>query len=142
MESLFLAYSVWPELDVNWPFLGKKFRGKWVKNLIFPSVVGFHMTLRYFHDALVQLKTNFHTNLHFKRVLGVVIEYAWISKLLHDAAFAWRPREQSWRLKKMTYFKKFCYLNSSCSRKNISLMSMSFSKNKFNNTALFCSKTR
>ena len=36
----------------------------------------------YFHDVLEQLKTNFHTNSRFKRVLGFVIEYAWISKLL------------------------------------------------------------
>ena len=41
----------------------------------------------YFHDALEQLKTNFHTNYCFKRVLGFVIEYASISKLLRDAAF-------------------------------------------------------
>ena len=31
----------------------------------------------------------------------------------------------------MTYFSKFCYLNSSCIRKSITLMFMSFSKNKF-----------
>ena len=30
----------------------------------------------YFHDVLEQLKTNFHTNFCFKRVLGFVIEYA------------------------------------------------------------------
>ena len=54
----------------------------------------------YFHDASEQLKTNFHTNFRFKRVLGFVIEYAWISKLLRDAAFTWRPRELSCRLKK------------------------------------------
>ena len=30
----------------------------------------------YFHDALEQLITNFHTNFRFKRVLGFVIEYA------------------------------------------------------------------
>ena len=30
----------------------------------------------YFHDTLKQLKTNFHTNSRFKRVLGFVIEYA------------------------------------------------------------------
>ena len=30
----------------------------------------------YFHNALEQLKTNFHTNFHFKRHLGLVIEYA------------------------------------------------------------------
>ena len=47
----------------------------------------------YFHDVLEQLKTNFHTNFRFKRVLGFVLEYAWISKLLRDAAFTWRPRE-------------------------------------------------
>ena len=35
------------------------------------------MLLRfYFHNALEQLKTNFHTNFHFKRHLGFVIEYA------------------------------------------------------------------
>ena len=41
----------------------------------------------YFHDVLEQLKTNFYTNFRFKRVLGFVIEYAWISKLSSDAAF-------------------------------------------------------
>ena len=30
----------------------------------------------YFHDALEQLKTNFHTNFRFKRILGFVVEYA------------------------------------------------------------------
>ena len=30
----------------------------------------------YFHDVLEQLKTNFHTNFRFKRVLSFVIEYA------------------------------------------------------------------
>ena len=52
-------------------------------------IVGFHMTSLkfklqklsillgfYFHDVLEQLKANFHTNFHFKRVLGFVIEYA------------------------------------------------------------------
>ena len=39
------------------------------------------------------MKTNFHTNFRFYRVLGFVIEYAWISKLLQEpitVAFAWR----------------------------------------------------
>ena len=74
----------------------------------------------YFHDVLEQLKTNFHTNFRFKRVLGFVIEYAWISKLLRNAAFTWRPRELSCRFKKWPYFRKFCYLNISCIRKSIS----------------------
>ena len=47
----------------------------------------------YFHDALEELKTNFHTHFRFKRVRGLVIEYAWISKPLRDAVFTWRPRE-------------------------------------------------
>ena len=54
----------------------------------------------YFHGILEWLKTNFQTNFRFKGVLGFVIEYAWISKLLRDAAFTWRPRELSCRLKK------------------------------------------
>ena len=58
----------------------------------------------YFHGVLEQLKTNFQTNFRFKRVLGFVIEYAWISKLLCDAAFTWRPRELSFRLKKVAFF--------------------------------------
>ena len=70
----------------------------------------------YFHDVLEQLKNSFHTNFRFKRVLGFVIEYAWISKLLGDAAFTWRPRELSCKFKKMTSFRKFCYLNSSSSK--------------------------
>ena len=81
----------------------------------------------YFHDALEQLKTNFR----FKRVLGFVIEYAWISKLSRNVAFTWRPRELSCRFKKMAYFRTFCYLNSSCISKSITVMFMSFSKNKF-----------
>ena len=81
----------------------------------------------YFHDVLKQLKTNFDTNFRFKRVLGFVIE----STLLLDAAFTLRPRELSHRLKKMTYFREFSYLNSSCIRESITLMFMSSSKNKF-----------
>ena len=55
----------------------------------------------YFHDALEQLKTNFYTNFRFKKVLGFVIEYAWIFKHLFDAPFTWRPKELSPRLKKL-----------------------------------------
>ena len=63
----------------NWGFACNSVKG----------IVGFHMTSLkfklkklsilptfYFHDALEQLKTNFHTNFRFKRVLGFVIEYA------------------------------------------------------------------
>ena len=57
----------------------------------------------YFHGLLEQLKTNFQTNFRFKRILGFVIEYAWISYLLRDAAFTWRPRELSLRIKKWLF---------------------------------------
>ena len=56
----------------------------------------------YVYDVLEQLKTNFHTNFCFKRVVGFVIEYAWIPELLGDAPFTWCPREVSRRLKKVT----------------------------------------
>ena len=55
----------------------------------------------YFHGVLEQVKTNFQTNCRFRGTLGFVIEYAWISKLLRDTAFTWRPRELSCRLKKL-----------------------------------------
>ena len=47
----------------------------------------------YFHDVLEQLKTNIHTNFHSEWVLGLVIDYPWISKLLRDVTFTWRARE-------------------------------------------------
>ena len=83
----------------------------------------------YFHDALKQLKTNFHTNFRFKRVLGFVIEYVWISKLLCDVAFTWRPGELSFQ--KVTSFGEFCDLSSSWIRESINLMFMNSSRNKF-----------
>ena len=52
----------------------------------------------YFHDVLEQLKTNFHTNFRFKRVLEVGQESCHVGL-------------------KMTYFREFCYLNSLCIRK-------------------------
>ena len=61
----------------------------------------------YFHDVLEQLKGNFHANSRYKRVLGFVIEYAWISKLLRDEAFTWRPRELSCRLKMWRFSRNF-----------------------------------
>ena len=74
--------------------------GLGVSKRFFFSIVGFHMTSLkfklqnyrsnwdfFFHGVLEQLKTNFQTNFRFKMVLGFVIEYARISKLLRDAAF-------------------------------------------------------
>ena len=75
----------------------KKLHRKWtVKTVIVISIVSFQMTslklsillLRfYFHDVLEHLKTNFHTDLRFKRVLGfVTLAFA------REAAPAWRLR--------------------------------------------------
>ena len=85
----------------------------------------------YFHDVLKQLKTNFHTNFRFKRILSFLIAYARISKLLRDVAFKWRPRELSCRLKKWLISGNFFYLKSSCNGKSITLMFMSSLRKKF-----------
>ena len=53
-----------------------------------------------FHDVQEQLKTSIDTNFRSEWVIGFVKDYAWISKLLRDAAFTWRPRELSCWLKK------------------------------------------
>ena len=68
--------------SISWCDHSKKLHRKWtVKNVIVISIVSFQMTslklsillLRfYFHDVLEHLKTNFHTDLRFKRVLGFV----------------------------------------------------------------------
>ena len=58
-----------------------------------------------------------------------MIEYVWISNLLCDVAFTWRPGELSFQ--KVTSFGDFCDLNSSWIRESINLMFMSSSRNKF-----------
>ena len=60
-----------------------------------------------------------YTNVRSKWVLGFVIVFPWISKLLRDVVFTWRRRELSCWLKKVTYFGKFGYLDSSYIRKCI-----------------------
>ena len=45
----------------------------------------------YFHVVLQHHKTLIQTNFRFKRVLRFAIQDAWISRLLRDAAFSWRP---------------------------------------------------
>ena len=54
----------------------------------------------YFHGVEKTLKTTIHTNFCPEWVLGLVIDYAWISKPLRDEAFTWPPRELSCWLKK------------------------------------------
>ena len=43
----------------------------------------------YFHELLEPLKANIKKFFIAKEVLGFVIQYAYISKLLCDAAFTW-----------------------------------------------------
>ena len=68
------------------------------------------LLLFYFHGVLGQLKTNFPTNFRFKRNLGFVREYAWISKLLRDVTFTWWVRELSCTLKKWRISGNFAIL--------------------------------
>ena len=67
-----------------------------------------------------------------KKGFGFVIEYAWISKLLrarhlHDG----REAVILIRLKKVSYFEEYCYLNSTCITESIGLMFMNSSRDKF-----------
>ena len=64
-----------------------------------------------------------------KRLFFFVIQDAWISKLVRDAA-----SQLSCRLKKVTYFKGFCYLNSHFIRKGTALMFMSSLRDEFSKT--------
>ena len=94
----------------------------------------------YFHDALEQLKTNFHTNFRFKRVLSFVIEYAWISKLLGDATFTWRPRDLSCWLKQWLISGNFAILTVHVLQKAL-LWCLWVSRRILINSR-FCSKTQ
>ena len=100
------------------------------------SIPGFHMTSLKLklkncwssEDFILMMKTNIYW---YKCSLwmdswfcGFVIDHAWISKLLRDMAFSWRPKDLSCRLQKVTYFGEFGYLKSSCIRKII--ISISF----------------
>ena len=94
-----------------------------------------HSNCRFSHDVikidttkiLILLRFNFMmyksslklliTNSRTKWVLGFVLNYAWISKLLRDEAFTWQARAVM-LVKIVTYYGDFCYLNSSCIRKN------------------------
>ena len=54
----------------------------------------------FFHDALEQLKTKFHTNFRSKGFLDLWYSTLEFCNLLRDAAFTLWPRELSCRLKK------------------------------------------
>ena len=77
-------------------------------------------------------KTIIRTNFRSEWVLGFVIDYAQLPKLLRDAAFTWRLSWLKRVLKSVeTYFGEFGYLNSSCIGKSIILMFLSSSRDKF-----------
>ena len=67
-------------------------------------ILGFHMTspkfklrnyrffwVSEFHEVFQHLNTFIYTKFWFERVLRFAIEDVWISMLLRDAAFSWRP---------------------------------------------------
>ena len=61
----------------------------------------------YFHVILEHLKTFIQTNFRFKRVLCFAIQDAWISRLLRNAAFSWRPGKLLCGLKTLRIFGDF-----------------------------------
>ena len=75
----------------------------------------------YFYEVLEQLKTNIYSNFHSERALPFVMQYAWISKLLHEATFTLRPLRFVMNLKKVTCFGRFSYLNNHSITKSITL---------------------
>ena len=58
----------------------------------------------YFYEVLEQLKTNIYSNFHSERALPFVMQYAWISKLLHEAPFTLRPLRFVMKVKKINLF--------------------------------------
>ena len=61
----------------------------------------------YFHVILEHLTTFIETNFRFKRVLCFATQDAWISTLLRDAAFSWRPGKLLCGLKTLRTFGDF-----------------------------------
>ena len=107
-------------------------------------ILGFHMHDRtkiqtrkfsiflsfYFFEVLQQLNTFTYKNVRFERVLDFPKEDTWISKLLRDAA---RPRKLScmWAKNVYHFFLRFCYLNISCLRINITFIFINSSSDVF-----------
>jgi len=58
----------------------------------------------YFHVILEHLKTFVQTNFRLKRVLCFALQDAWISRLLRDAAFGWRPGKLLGGLRTLRFF--------------------------------------
>ena len=85
----------------------------------------------FFHVILQHLKTFIQTNFRFKTVLRFATLDAWISRLLRDAAFSWRPGKLLCGLKTLPILGDFCYLNIPCLRINITLILMSSSSKEF-----------
>ena len=81
----------------------------------------------YFQVVLQHLKTFIKTNFRFKRNLRFATLDAWICSLLRDAAFSWRPGKLLCGLKTLPILRRFCYLNITCPRINITLIFMSSS---------------
>ena len=113
---------------------------------IFASSIGFHMTSSKFklknyisiwlsvcfHKVLEHLKYRIYSNFHFENALCFVIQCAWISKLLLGAAFTWRPRELSCRLKKWLILGEFDLCAPIVSEnRRFSLMFMSSLRDEF-----------
>ena len=86
----------------------------------------------YFHVILEHLKTFIQTNFRFKRVLCFAIQDAWISGLLCDAVFSWRPGKLLCGLKTLPILEILLSKHSLFQNKiNITLIFMSSSSEEF-----------
>ena len=86
----------------NWMW---RYGSLWIKHK--QTIAGFHMKWLKFKLQNFSVSSKSSWKLIFRQfffysewVLGFVMDYAWISKLLRDATFTWRPRELSRWLKK------------------------------------------
>ena len=76
--------------------------------------------------AVAYRRWSFTRDFNCKALIGKILVFCIGGRLWEVVAY------EMWsQVKKMTYFKKFSYLISSCIRKSITLIFMSFSKNKF-----------
>ena len=99
-------------------------------------ILGFHMTspkfklrnyrffwVSEFHEVFQHLNTFIYTKFWFERVLRFAIEDVWISMLLRDAAFSWRPGRLLCGLKTLPIWEiLLSKINIPCLRINMTLI--------------------
>ena len=72
-----------------------------------------------FNEVLQHLNAFIQTNFLFERVLSFAKEDAWISRLLGDAAFSWRPGNLLCGLKTLPILKDFAIFASAINKETV-----------------------